>query len=124
MNLRKSPVLIKFQDFAVASVQAAFVPQAGNRRFMVSAGPMLSGAAIAQVLVGRFPELVGRVRFDTPPSRRQSTGLSPVGLADTQLTSTILGLRQYRRVEDTLVGIAEQIVDLQRRQNWRRIIQS
>lgn len=91
---------------------------------MVSAGPMLSGAAIAQVLVTRFPELAGRVRFDSQPSRRQSSGHSPVGLADTQLTSTILGLRQYRRVEDTLIDIAEQILDLQRRQNWRRIIQS
>ncbi|KAF1973321.1 hypothetical protein BU23DRAFT_135379 [Bimuria novae-zelandiae CBS 107.79] len=112
------------RDLAIASVQAAFLPQAGNRRFMVSAGQMLSGAAITHVLLGRFPELAGRLRSDASPPSRLTSGRPPVGLADTQLASTILGLVQYRAVEDTLTDVAQQIVDLQRLQNWRRIIQS
>ena len=85
---------------------------------------MLSDSAIAQFLVGRYPELAGRVRSDGSSSARQASVYSPVELPDTQLASTILGLVQYRRVEDTLTDIAQQIMDLQRRQHWTRIIHS
>ncbi|KAJ4303351.1 hypothetical protein N0V90_002244 [Kalmusia sp. IMI 367209] len=112
------------RDLALATVQAAFVAQAGNRRFMISAGAMPSGAAIAQLLVSRFPELAGRVHSDGSPPRRTTPGHPPVGLSDTNLASTILGLVQYRRVEDTLTDVAQQIVELQRRRSWRQIIQS
>lgn len=89
---------------------------------MISAGIMPSGATIAQVLVSRFPELAGRVGSDGSPPRRMASG--SIGVADAQAAGTVLGLVQYRRVEDTLADVAQQIVELQRRKNWRTIIQS
>ena len=91
---------------------------------MISAGVMPPGIAIAQLLVSRFPELTGRVGSDRSPPRRTSSSYPSVGLSDTQFAGTILGLLQYRRVEDTLTDVAQQIVELQRRKNWRSIIQS
>jgi hypothetical protein len=88
---------------------------------MITAGVMPTGDTIAQVLVSRFPELAGRVRSDGSPPRRQS--LTTL-LSDTQTAGPILGLVQYRRVEDTLTDVAQQIVELQRRQNWRSVVQS
>ena len=85
---------------------------------------MLSGAEIARVLVRRFPELAGRVRADALTPRRQSSDYPTVAIADSQFIATILGLVQYRNVEDTVASIAQQILDLQRRQNWRRVVQS
>lgn len=117
-------VLTCKQDLALATVQAAFVAQAANRRFMVSAGIMPSSAVIAQIIVGRFPELAGRVHAVTSPPHRASLSHPPAGLSDTSLTGAILGIIQYRRVEDTLADVVQQIVELQRRKNWRQIIQS
>jgi hypothetical protein len=88
---------------------------------MITAGVMPTGDTIAQVLVSRFPELVGRVRSDGSPPRRPS---STAVLSDTQNAGPILGLVQYRRVEETLTDVAQQIVELQRRQNWRSVVQS
>ncbi|KAF2445804.1 hypothetical protein P171DRAFT_273505 [Karstenula rhodostoma CBS 690.94] len=127
-RVRSPPFGIDFyvdvRDLAIAGIQAAFVPQAGNRRFMITAGVMPTGDTIAQLLVSRFPELAGRVRSDGSTPRRPSSNYPSVVLSDTQIAGPILGLVQYRRVEDTLIDVARQIVELQRRQNWRAVVQS
>ncbi|KAF2676544.1 NAD(P)-binding protein [Lentithecium fluviatile CBS 122367] len=112
------------RDFAFASVQAAFTPHAGNRRFVISAGTMPSGTVIADFLISRFPELGSRVRSYGSPPRRPPSGGSPLDVVDTHLAATVLGLVQYRRVEDTLTDLAQQILELHRRKEWRSVIQS
>lgn len=91
---------------------------------MITAGIMPTGGAIAQLLVSRFPELAGRLRSDSTPPRRSSANVPATVLSDTQFTGSILGLVQYRRVEETLIEVAQQIVELQRRQKWRAVVQS
>ncbi|KAF2640080.1 NAD(P)-binding protein [Massarina eburnea CBS 473.64] len=112
------------RDLAFASVESAFAPQAGNKRFVVSAGTMPSGALIADFLIHRFPELRGRVRPEGSPPRRTQRGDAPLDFVDTHLAATVLGLTQYRRVEDTLSDLAQQILELHRRKEWKRVIQS
>lgn len=112
------------QDLAFASVQAAFIPQAGNRRFVISAGTMPSGAAVADFLISRFPELGSRVRSDGSPPRRAAAGDPPLDFIDTHLASSILGLVRYRMVEDTLKDVAQQILELHRKKEWKTVIQS
>lgn len=91
---------------------------------MITAGVMPNGDTIAQLLVSRFPELAGRVRSDGSPPRRPSSNYPAAVLSDAQIAVSVLGLVQYRRVEDTLTDVAQQIVELQRRQNWRAVVQS
>lgn len=84
---------------------------------------MPSGAVIADFLRNRFSELGNRVRSDGSPPRRPPSG-EPLGHADTHLASSILGMVQYRRVEDTLTDLAQQILELHRRKEWKTVIQS
>ena len=85
---------------------------------------MASGAAIADFLITRFPELGNRVRSDGSPPRRTPSGEDPLEFVDTHLATTILGMAQYRRVEDTLTDVAQQILELHRRKAWKSVIQS
>jgi hypothetical protein len=117
-------LMLVTQDLAFASVESAFVPRAGNKRFVVSAGTMPSGTVIADRLVHRFPELASRVRPEGSPPRRALSGDVTLESLDTHLTASILGLTHYRRVEDTLTDIAQQILELHRRKEWKRVIQS
>lgn len=112
------------QDLAFATVQAVFMPQAGNKRFVISAGTMPSGSTIADFLISRFPDLGSRVRSEGSPPRRPPSGDPPLEFIDTHLAATILGLVRYRLVEETLVDLARQIVELHRRREWKRVIQS
>ncbi|KAF1963758.1 NAD(P)-binding protein [Byssothecium circinans] len=114
------------RDLAFASVESAFVAQAGNKRFVISAGTMPSGSVIADLLIHRFPELASRVRPEgSPPRRTQSREEnSPLDFVDTHLAATVLGLVHYRKVEDTLTDLAQQILELHRRKEWKRVIQS
>lgn len=84
---------------------------------------MPPGRTIAEFLISRLPELTGRVNSDGSPTRRPLSGHS-VGLSNTQYVGSILGLVNYRRLEDTLTEVAQQILELQRRRSWRSIIQS
>lgn len=84
---------------------------------------MPSGSVIADFLVRRFPELEGRVSAGHSPPRRPPAEDPPLEFVDPRLSVSILGVR-YRRVEDTLTDIAEQILGLQRRKEWKKIIQS
>lgn len=100
------------------------MPQAGNKRFLISAGTMPSSAAIADFLIHRFPELGSRVRSEGSPPRRTTSGDAPLEFVDTHLAASILGLGQYRKVEDTLTDLTQQILELHRRKEWKRVIQS
>jgi hypothetical protein len=112
------------QDLAFATVQAVFTPQAKNRRFVISAGTMPHGSAIADFLVGRFPELGGRVRSNHSPPRRPPSGDAPVEFVDTRLAASILCLVRYRAVEETLTDVAGQLLELHKRKEWKHVIQS
>ncbi|KAF2259466.1 NAD(P)-binding protein [Lojkania enalia] len=112
------------RDLATASVQAVFVPEASNRRFVISAGVIPSRSAIAEFLISRFPELGTRVRADGSPPRRTMSGDPPLDFINTHLTAVILRLAQYRPTEETLIDLARQIIELHRRREWKRVIQS
>ncbi|CAO2653985.1 Nn.00g107180.m01.CDS01 [Neocucurbitaria sp. VM-36] len=109
------------RDLALASVRATFTALASNRRFIISAGTMPSGSDIARFLIACFPEFHGRVRMNG--YRSLAAGPSLV-LADTHLTASLLGLSQYHTAKQTLADTARQILDLQQRKDWRRVIQS
>ena len=112
------------QDLASASVQALFMPQTGNRHFVITAGTMPARSVIGEFLVHRFPELGSRVRFDgSPPRRLPSDDILP-GFTDAQLAASALGLPRYRPVEETLTDLMGQILELHRRKEWKRVIQS
>ncbi|KAF2877940.1 hypothetical protein BDV95DRAFT_588943 [Massariosphaeria phaeospora] len=112
------------RDLAYAIVQAVFTQQAGNRRFIVSAGSMPSGSAIADILISRFPELGSRMQPGGSPPRRPPVGHSSLESVDNHLAETILGLARYRPAEETLTDVARQILDLHRRKEWKRVIHS
>ncbi|KAF2001307.1 NAD(P)-binding protein [Amniculicola lignicola CBS 123094] len=110
------------RDLAIAGVRAVFTPAAGNKRFVISTGAMPSGSVIAEFLASRFPELASRVTATNSPPRPQST--DPPDIMETHLNSSILGLTRYRPLEETLRDVAQQIIELQRRKDWRSVIQS
>ncbi|KAH7378321.1 hypothetical protein BKA66DRAFT_442980 [Pyrenochaeta sp. MPI-SDFR-AT-0127] len=112
------------RDLALAGVRAIFASNAGNKRFLISAGTMPSGSEIAEFLVACFPEMKGRIRTDGSPPRRNHPENLSLDLVNTHMAATILGLSEYRSAEATLVDTAGQILDLQRRKEWKRIIQS
>jgi hypothetical protein len=86
---------------------------------------MPGSSAIADFLKTRFPELGNRFQntYDSPP-RRAPSGDPPVDFTDTHLASTILGLTRYRSVDETLTDLTRQMLELHRRKEWRRVIQS
>ncbi|KAF1848697.1 NAD(P)-binding protein [Cucurbitaria berberidis CBS 394.84] len=112
------------RDLALASVRAAYMTHASNKRFLISAGIMPSGSEIASFLVACFPGFQGRVQTNGTPAYRSFVEDPSVPFADIHLTATILGLSQYHSAEQTLADTARQILDLQQRKDWRRIIQS
>ncbi|OAL51797.1 NAD(P)-binding protein [Pyrenochaeta sp. DS3sAY3a] len=112
------------RDLALGAVRAVFNPQAGGKRFFITAGIMPSGSEIAKLLVASFPGLQGRVRMDGSPPVPPLEEDPSLDMTDTYLATTILGFLQYYSAEQTLTDTARQIVDLQQRKDWRRIIQS
>jgi nucleoside-diphosphate-sugar epimerase len=112
------------QDVASASVRAVFIPHAGNRRFVISAGTMPSRSVIADFIISRFPALGSRVRREGSPPRRPPSDDVPVDFINPQLAAQALGLARYRSVEETLTDLAGQILELHRRKEWKRVIQS
>ncbi|KAF2647852.1 NAD(P)-binding protein [Lophiostoma macrostomum CBS 122681] len=112
------------RDLASASIQAVFMPQIGSRRFVISAGTMPSRSVIADFIISRFPELGSRVRREGSPPRRPPSDDLPVDFLNPQLAANALGLARYRSVEETLTDLAGQILELHRRKEWKRVIQS
>ena len=100
-----------------------FTANAGNKRFLISAGAMLSGSEIAEFLISCFPELRGRIRTGGSPPR-QSNPEDSVDFFNTHMAATILGISECRSAENTLADTARQILDLQHRKEWRSVIQS
>ncbi|KAF1945602.1 NAD(P)-binding protein [Clathrospora elynae] len=112
------------RDLALASLRTIFTPRAGNQRFLVSAGLMPSSSDIAEFLVANFPELRGRVSMNGSPQDSTVPELSSLEPLDTSLAGAILGITRYRSAEETIIDTARQILDLQQRKEWKRIIQS
>ncbi|KAH8712235.1 hypothetical protein GQ44DRAFT_625341 [Phaeosphaeriaceae sp. PMI808] len=112
------------RDLATASIRALFIPEASNRRFVISAGIMPSGSHIAEELIAQFPELQGRIRMDVSPPRQRQVDSSSPDYLDSFLMTTVLGIPQLHSAEVTLVDTTRQILDLQQRKAWKRITQS
>ncbi|KAF2478244.1 NAD(P)-binding protein [Lindgomyces ingoldianus] len=112
------------RDLAFANVQAVFMPEARNKRFLISAGAMPAGSVIAEFLRNQFPEFGSRIRPDSSPPRQPISGDPPIDFVDTHLAASILGLVRYRMAEETLTDLARQILELHRRKEWKRVIQS
>ena len=92
---------------------------------IISAGPMPRSSVIADFLRTRFPELGNRLQAPpgSPPRRAQSVD-PPIDFIDTHLAKAILGLARYRRVEETLTDLTRQMLELHRRKEWKRVIES
>jgi hypothetical protein len=85
---------------------------------------MPASAAIAQHLLTYFPELQGRIGVIGTILNQASSGTSYLEPLDTSLAESILGMTRYRSAEETIIDTASQILDLQQRKEWRRIIHS
>ncbi|OCK73399.1 NAD(P)-binding protein [Lepidopterella palustris CBS 459.81] len=101
------------RDFAFAHVQAALIPQAGNRRFVISAGTMPS-QAVSDIVLKHFPELADRVTPPSPVNPIRSEMLSSA-LVDSTPATVMLGLVRYRSVDETLTDLAKQLVELEQK---------
>lgn len=111
------------QDVANACIQSVSNRRARNKRFMVSGGIMPSDYKIAAFINSQFPELYNRLAYEEPqPHEIIAEEFSP----DVEIASTmeILDLPAYRPIEETIVDTARQMLDLQQRKEWRRIIRS
>ena len=85
---------------------------------------MSASAAIAQYLLTYFPELQGRIGVIGTISNQGSSGTSYLEPLDTSLAESILGMARYRSAKETIIDTARQMLDLQQRKEWRRIIHS
>ncbi|KAF2011852.1 NAD(P)-binding protein [Aaosphaeria arxii CBS 175.79] len=112
------------RDLALASVRATSRPQAGGKRFVVSAGRMPSGPSIATLLKSRFPELGRRIRPEASSESQDPQMDSSMDVIDNHLAASMLGMTHHQSVEETLVDTAHQILELQQRKEWKRVIQS
>lgn len=83
---------------------------------------MPTSTSIATFLIDRFPELRGRVRTSTSPPQQSCLEEHSIDIVGTSLDGAMLGLQHYRPVEETIADTAEQILDLQRRKEWRSVI--
>jgi hypothetical protein len=105
-----------------------YTPHAGNKRLLVSAGIMPSNSKIAECLGAQIQELSSRLVYSKSPLHGSEPEDSPscdaLDALDTSATAAVLGMSTYRPIEQTLTDTARQILDLQRRKAWRRIIQS
>ena len=99
-----------------------YTPHAGNKRLLVSAGIMPSNSRIAECLGAQIQELSSRLVYSKSPE--DSPSCDALDALDTSATAAVLGMSTYRPIEQTLTDTARQILDLQRRKAWRRIIQS
>ncbi|OCL01474.1 NAD(P)-binding protein [Glonium stellatum] len=100
------------RDFAFAHVQAAFIPEAGNRRFTIAAGVM-SLQIVSGILRMRFPELEARLPPEGSQGKVATSGKLSKDLVDSAPASAILGLIKYITIEETLVDVARQLLALE-----------
>lgn len=85
---------------------------------------MPSTSEIAEILVASYPELRGRIRMDGSPPLQYDPENPSLDLMSIHMATVILGMSEYHSAEATIADTARQILDLQRRKEWRRIIQS
>ncbi|KAL9096338.1 MAG: hypothetical protein Q9165_001335 [Trypethelium subeluteriae] len=97
------------KDLAFAHVQAALIPEAGNRRFIISAG-QISSQEISDILRSNFPELADRI-----PKGKPGTSSLPEKAysADSTPAVEILGVR-FHITEETLVTLAKELLEIER----------
>jgi hypothetical protein len=81
-------------------------------------------AMIAQHLLTHFPELQGRIGVIGTISNQANSSNLYLEPLDTSLAESILGMTRYRSAEETIIDTARQMLDLQQRKEWRRIIHS
>ncbi|KAF2028262.1 hypothetical protein EK21DRAFT_114034 [Setomelanomma holmii] len=112
------------RDLATSTIRALFVPQAANKRFVISAGIMPPGSKIAEYIVGQFPRLAGRIRIDGIPHRHNQLDDPTLDSFDMYLLASILGITYLRSPEVTILDTTRQILDLQQRKTWKNVIES
>ncbi|KAF2495156.1 NAD(P)-binding protein [Lophium mytilinum] len=105
---------VDVRDFAYAHVQAALIPKAGNKRFVISAG-MMPSHTVSDIMRNRFPELADRIVDRATPSSVSTTGNLSKDLVDSTPAAAVLGLLRYRSVDETVTDLGLQLVELERR---------
>ncbi|KAI1374169.1 flavonol reductase [Hypoxylon crocopeplum] len=100
---------VDVRDLAIAHVQAMIVPDAGNKRFLVSAS-QFGFQDICDILRSHFPELNER----TPLGKPGTSSLPPGAYSiDNSRVKGVLGLG-FRNLEQTVLDTARHLLDIER----------
>jgi nucleoside-diphosphate-sugar epimerase len=105
-ELMKSHLLKLLKDLADAHLQALLRPLAGNKRLIVSRGPVTS-QQIADILRTNLSELEHRTPLGVPGA---NTLPKDAYLLDSETAADILGLA-FRDIQDTFVDLGRYLLD-------------
>ena len=110
---RKTGLLTAFadgmiQDVAKAHIRAATVPEASDKRFIVSTG-RLGSQQIADILRQHIPELSGRTPEGTPGTSSLPTNAYSV---DSSPAEKVLGIK-FRSAEETFVDLGKGLLTIE-----------
>ncbi|KAL6703633.1 hypothetical protein ACN47E_009493 [Coniothyrium glycines] len=109
------------RDVALACVRIIHRMHVANKHFMICGGVMPSDRRIAEFLHAQFPQSRGRLMHEQSSSHETQAEEFPMEM-DSMTAVAMLGLPAYRSIQETLTDTTQQMLDLQHRKEWRRII--
>ena len=92
------------RDVALAHVNAAEVPEAGGKRFLIAADSYMSNADIAGAILGNFPELANKF-----PENLKSDLPKDVYGFENSASKEVLKL-DYRKLDETVVDTVKSLL--------------
>jgi len=98
-------IWVDVRDIALAHVKALEVPEAGNKRFFVTAG-YYSNADIANIIKKNFPDLADKL-----PAEIKSDKPEDVYGYDNTRSKEVLGLK-YRSLEDSITDTVKSLLEV------------
>lgn len=105
------PLYVDVRDLAHAHLRALRVPEAGNTRFLLSAG-QVSSQQIADIVRAEVPELESRTPKGTPGAK----GLPETAFtADASPAQKVIGIT-FRPMRETFSELARQLVEIEKAQ--------
>jgi len=105
-------LFVNVQDLGNAHVLAISAPDAGNKRFFITADAPFTNKAVSDILIKHYPESASIVPTRLPAGVDQEG--FPIGgyyASDNSLSKRLLGLT-YQNLDDTVVQFAESIKNL------------
>lgn len=98
-------IWVDVRDLALAHVKALEIPEAGGKRFLLTAGHY-SNSEIAQIIKAKFPELADKLPQDLTSDKPED-----VYGYDNSRSKELLGI-QYRSLEESVVDTVKSLLAL------------